>query len=82
MKSPRNILHERRRRAAGVKIAGVGLTKLNFCSRVLYLVGNGKQKIPKVSSLSKSQKCFTPTGIEAGKYFNQESGIAVPKRQF
>ena len=32
-----------------------------FRSRVLYLVGKGKQKIPKASSLSKSQKYFTRT---------------------
>ena len=52
-----------RRRAAGVKIAGAGLTKRYFCSCVLYLDGMGKQKIPKASYISKSQKYFTRTAV-------------------
>ena len=55
------IQYPRRRRAAGVKIAGAGLTMLYFRSRVLYLIGKGEQKIPKASSLSKFQKYLTPT---------------------
>ena len=51
--------HPVNRRAAGVKIAGAVLTKLYFRSRVLYFDGMGKEKIPKASSLSKSQNYFT-----------------------
>ena len=39
--------NRRRRRAAGVKIAGAGLTMLYFRSRVLYMDEMGKQKSPK-----------------------------------
>ena len=53
--------HPVNRRAAGVKIAGAVLTKLYFRSRVLYLVGKGKQKISKAGSYENSQKYFTQT---------------------
>ncbi len=47
------------RRAAGVKIAGAGLTKRYFCSRVLYSDGMGKQKMPPIEqSYNREEKAL------------------------
>ena len=66
-KTPRNILHELQRRRAGSvdaapKIAGAGLTKRCFRSRVLYLGSKGRMKLFSANFYEKSQKYFTRTG--------------------